>query len=505
MSATLPTEPQKVLTPASSRRAFLKQGAALAAGLAFGLPWFGGCRKTAYEAETIWQELSVALKGTLLRPDYSGFAQKAAPWALQYAQILPQAIASCVSKEDVQTCMRWARKHNVPLVARSGGHSYGGYSTTTGLMIDVSPMKQIRYDPVTELLHVEGGARNRQVFDAGRSLGLSVTHGRCFEVGVAGLTLGGGIGFDMRENGYTCDKLVETEVVLADGSSIVCNETAHSDLFWACRGGGGGNFGIHTSFTFRPFWVQDIAAFQVRWSGGDITGLLRASQQIVATAPRTVGLKLGVVKSKTGASSPLTLYIMGSYHGGNHAQVEQLLAPMLALQTPVSTDIRQTSYWEGNTFLSETGNPEYSHERSRFMKGLLSPAAISTIVSTLQAWPGTSKAATWKFFLLGGAIDDLAPDDTAMIHRGYSMLTSIELEWEDSDSVSTVGRAEQWLDAFHNQMTPFTSPHSYQNFIDPKETDYLHAYYGAHLQRLREVKRRYDPQNVFHFPQSIPV
>ncbi len=294
-TAPLEADPSKYNVPASSRRAFLKQGAVLAAGLAFGLPWFGGCRKTASEAEFIWLELSRELKGTLLRPDYSGFAQKAAPWALQYANVLPQAIASCVSKEDVQACMRWARKHNVPLVARSGGHSYGGYSTTTGLMIDVSPMRQIRYDTATELLHVEGGARNRQVFEAGRALGLSVTHGRCFGV------------------------------------------------------------------------------------------------------------------------------------------------------------------------------------------------------------------ATWKFFLLGGAIDDKQPAETALLHRGYSMLTSIELEWTEKDSASTVARAGQWLDGFHNRRAPFTSPHSYQNFIDPREADSLHAYYGSHLQRLREVKRRYDPQNVFRFPRSIPL
>lgn len=499
------TSSQPLQATFSSRRSFLKQGALLTAGLAVGLPWFGGCRKTTAAIDGIWDELAGSLQGNLMRPDYGGFAYKAAPWALQYASVLPQGIASCISKEDVQTCLRWAQKHGIPFVARSGGHSYGGYSTTTGLMIDVSPLNKVTLDTATGLLRAEGGARNRQVFDAGRSLGLSVTHGRCFEVGVSGLTLGGGIGFDMRENGYTCDKLVETEVVLANGDIITCNERQNSDLFWACRGGGGGNFGIHTSFTFQPFAVGNITVFNVAWKGGNLARLLRASQRMIASAPNELGMKLGISRTKPGSNNPMTLYVMGSHSAGNRAAVEALLQPMLAVQTPVSTDIREMNYWDGNVFLSEEGSPEYSHERSRFIKNYLSDAAIDTILDRMNTWPGTSRAATWKFFLLGGAIDEKHPDEMAMIHRGYKMLSSIELEWNPEDKNSTLAMAQQWLDNFHQQMLPFASPHCYQNFIDPAETDYLNAYYGTNLTRLKEVKRKYDPQNHFRYPQSIPL
>ncbi|RYD51027.1 MAG: FAD-binding oxidoreductase [Sphingobacteriales bacterium] len=489
----------------SSRRSFLKQGGLLAAGLAVGLPWFGGCRKSATEADGIWNELANSLQGSLLRSDYSGFAQKAAPWALQYAAVLPQGIASCASVQDVQTCVRWAQKHSVPFVARSGGHSYGGYSTTTGLMIDLSPMNQIRLEPATGYLSAEGGARNQQVFDRGRELGYSVTHGRCFQVGVGGLTLGGGIGFDMRENGYTCDKLVETEVVLASGERITCNETQNSDLFWACRGAGGGNFGIHTSFTFQPFRISNITVFDIRWKGGDTAGLLRASQQMIANLPNELGMKLSVTRTKIGPNEPLSVAILGSYSAGNRTALEQLLRPMLAVQTPDLTDIRETNYWDGNTFLSEDGTPEYSHERSRFVSNYLTEAAIATIIDQMNAWPGTSRAATWKFFLLGGAIDAKRPDAMAMVHRGHKMLSSIELEWNPQDNGPTLTAAQQWLDRFYLQMVPFASAHCYQNFIDPSETDYLNAYYGSNLERLRQVKRKYDPQNVFRYPQSIPL
>lgn len=497
-TATFPTH--------SSRRTFLKQGTILAAGLALGLPWLSGCRKTPSQSDGIWWELAQQLEGSLLLPEnYRGFVQKAAPWALQYAYILPQAIACCVSARDVQTCIRWARKHKMPLVARSGGHSYGGYSTTTGLMIDLSPMNQVTYEPGTGLLRVAGGARNRDVFHAGNQLGMAIPHGRCFGVGVAGLTLGGGIGFDMREHGYTCDKLVETEVVLANGDIITCNETAHSDLFWACRGAGGGNFGIHTSFSFKPYSVGQIVAYDIQWKGGNTAALLNASQQIIANAPRELGLKLTVLKEAPGAGNPLFVSLLGSLNGGNRVALEQLLQPMFAVQNPIKSEIREMGYWQGNEFISEEGLPEHAHERSRFINGYLTDAAIATIIEQLNAWPGTSVKASWKFFLLGGAIDDRQPEDMAMVHRGYTMLSSIDLEWSKADSAGTVAQAEQWLDHFHNQMAAYTSAHSYQNFIDPKQQDFLHAYYGQNLARLRDVKRKYDPENTFHYAQAIPL
>ncbi len=487
-----------------SRRGFLKSGSLLAAGLALGLPWFGGCTKSVDEAEAIWNELARELKGELLRPDYSGFARRAAPWALQYKDnVLPRAIARCMDKEDVKACILWARKHQIPIVARSGGHSYGGYSTTPGLMIDVSAMNGVLYDPATKLLRAEGGARNRQVFEAGKKYDVSITHGRCFEVGVAGLVLGGGIGFDMRMNGYTCDKLVETEVVLANGDIITCSESQNSDLFWACRGGGGGNFGIHTSFVFKTFGTGTITIFNIIWDERP-EELLLASQRMIANVPDTLGLKLNVTVVKKGGVSKLQVSILGSFQGDKES-LKHILAPMTTVQEPVSVSIEQKSYWEGNEIISEPGEPEYAHERSRFIKSYLTPDAIAVIVDHLRDWPGTSEQASWKFFLLGGAIDSRRPDEMAMVHRGYTMLSSIDLVWSEKDSESVVARNKAWLDRFHEQMLPHTSRHCYQNFIDPRQEDYLYAYYGRNLERLKEVKRKYDPDNIFTYPQAIPL
>ena len=500
---TKPLPARKPKPTLESRRNFFRTGAAIAFGL--GLPstqWLTGCTQSA-DVSPIWNDLATRLQGSLLLPDAGSFIERATPWALQYASTLPQGIAICKSEADVQTCIQWAQANKIPLVARSGGHSYGGYSTTTGLMINVSSMTDIAYNPATKRATVGGGARNRHVFEAFNPLGLGITHGRCLEVGVAGLVLGGGIGFDMRAHGYTCDLLRETRIVLADGRALTCNDKENADLFWACRGAGGGNFGIHTSFTFETFPVNDITVFNIEWTER-IPETFAALQTMVLAAPNSLGVKVSIVARKKGETTTLTLDILGQF-AGSLADFNALLAPVLAVQQPASTTVSKETYWKGQAFISEEGKPEYAHERSRFVKGQLSPDAIRFIIDNLKAWPGTSKAATWKYFLLGGAIDDRKPTDMAFIHRGYPMLSSVELEWNESDNAALLTRNEQWLSNFHDQMEPHTSAHCYQNFIDPSQKDYLQAYYGSSLPQLQAVKRKYDPGNLFSYPQSIPL
>ncbi|MBL8263533.1 MAG: FAD-binding oxidoreductase [Xanthomonadaceae bacterium] len=483
-----------------SRRAFLRAGAGVA--LAAGLPgWLSGCATSPGSGSLPWAELAASLQGKLLLPDSPDFRQVAAPWALQYASKLPQAIAMCASEADVRNSLLWSQAYDVPLVARSGGHSYAGYSTTRGLMINVSQMHAVDIDPSTGLARLGGGSRNRNVYAACRPFGRAVTHGRCKEVGVAGLVLGGGIGFNMRAHGLTCDGLKETRIVLADGRALTCSAHENSDLFWACRGAGGGNFGINTGFTFETFEVGEYTVFELAWAER-LAEVFDALQTMALKAPDTLGMKLSIV-ARAGTTG-LTLSILGQL-AGTRDQLDALLAPVYAVLRPSKQRIESMAYWDAQEFLSEEGYPEYSHERSRFVPESLSPAAIATILDELRAWPGTRVAATWKFFLMGGAIDRLSPADTAFVHRGNAMVSSIELEWTAQDSPAWVEVNQRWLSRFHDRMERYTSSFCYQNFIDPAQQDYLHAYYGANLGRLREVKRRYDPKNVFRYPQSIPV
>jgi len=447
-----------------------------------------------------WDALASALQGRLLRPGQPNFDSASAPWNLRYAGLKPAAVARCLSVEDVRASLLWATNHGVPLVARSGGHSYAGYSLTKGLMIDVSQMRALSLDANTGLVKVAGGARNATVYEALRAPSLAVTHGRCRQVGVAGLALGGGIGFNMRARGLTCDQLVETEIVLASGDILTCNETQNSDLFWACRGAGGGNFGIHTAFTFQTFPVSTVTVYRLAWQA-KTREVLEKLIDVLLTAPDKLGCKVSV-DARPG--KPLEVVLLGQLVG-TPDELNAILAEVTTQFSPISSDIKTVSYWDGQEYLSEDGDPEYSHERSRYVFGNLSAAALDAIFDHMGRWPGTSVGATWKFFLMGGAVAARADDATAYNHRKATMLSSIDLEWSPADSPGLMLKNQAWLSGFHEAMRPHTSEQSYQNFIDDSQRDFLRSYYGDNLERLVQIKRHYDPTNVFCYRQSIPT
>jgi FAD/FMN-containing dehydrogenase len=446
-----------------------------------------------------WQDLAGALQGPVLLPGQAGFARLAQPWNLRYAAILPAGIARCVSGEDVRTCLLWAQANDMPLVARSGGHSYAGYSTTTGLMTDLSLMNQVDYDAGSGLARVGGGARNGDVYAAFRTIGRAITHGRCERVGVAGLTLGGGIGFNQRRHGLTCDQLVEAEVVTASGERVRCNERENADLFWACRGGGGGNFGITTSLTFQTFPVDMVTVFRLIWTT-NLDSLLPAALDLLPTVTDRLGCKLSVISDGSGLSMELLGQLVGSAD-----ELRALLAPLDRLAAPDQETVQTVPYWDGQDFLSEEGEPQYSHERSRYIVQPVPADGSRTILDFMRRWPGTRAEADWKMFLAGGAVAAVPAGATAFVHRTALMISSIELVWTAGDTVGTVARNQEWLAEFHDAMRPFASEGCYQNFIDEAQPDFLRAYYGDNLARLIEVKRRYDPTNLFRFPQSIPL
>lgn len=490
----------------NSRRRFLVTGAKAIAGVAVasqGMQWLTGCSSsTTTDPSPIWAELDASISGDVFLPGSMGYFDRARPWALQYAGTLPAGIAQCANEDDVRTCIVWAKKNGIALVARSGGHSYAAYSMTTGLLLDLSRMNSVTFDGTTGNAIVGGGARNKDAYAALRTKGMAITHGRCKEVGVGGLVLGGGIGFNMRAHGLTCDRLVSTRIVTADGTVQVCSATENTDLFWAIRGGGGGNFGVHTQFEFAPFPAPTITVFNITWDS-KLEEVFTELQQMALAAPTTLGLKVSVIATPNGATQMLVVNILGQLVG-TQSELGSLLQSTLNVAAPASSTVSTLEYWDGQEFLSEEGDPEYSHERSRFATSALTPTAITTIFRNMRAWPGTSVAGTWKYFLMGGEINTMAAADTAFVHRGSTMITSIDLEWMPADEGAVLSANYAWLDAFHEEMASYTSAHCYQNFIDRRQTNYLDAYYGANLDRLKRVKQLVDPTNMFTYPQAIP-
>jgi FAD/FMN-containing dehydrogenase len=498
----VPDRPDAV-TARLGRRAFLRGLGGLAGTVALGplaAPAAGTANKISGRD---WADLRRGLKGDILRPGDRAFALAAQPHNLRYAATLPTAIARCRTAEDVIAAIRFARGHDLPLVARSGGHSYAGYSTTTGLLIDLSLLADATIDPETGIARIGGGIDNGRFYRAMKRAGVATTHGRCPSVGAAGFLLGGGIGFGMRAHGIGADQLVETELVTAAGDRLVANARNNPDLFWACRGAGGGNFGINTGFSLQTFPVDRITVLRLTWTT-NVEAVAPALVAALQAAPEGLGCRVAlrpVAPQKHGASRDVTVGLLGQFTG-TPDEAADLLAPALKVATPAASRIENRSYWDGQEFLAEPSHPNFFQERSRFLTAL-TPAFFTTAFAWLRRAPAAGKDVGLALFQVGGRVNAVAPGDTAFVHRSASWLAAINLGWVEKDRPTLAGM-RAWQDGFYEALLKLTSGGAYQNFSDPSLADWQQAYYGTNLPRLCAVKAKLDPDFVFRFPQAIP-
>ena len=262
-----------------------------------------------------------------------------------------------------------------------------------------------------------GAARNRDVASTLQPLEVTISAGRCPGVAVAGLTLGGGFGFSARQLGLTADALVETELVTADGKVLTCNATENPDLFWACRGGGGGNFGINTSFTFRTTPVGDVSVYRCTWKSVDAAALLDTFQRVLAGAPDGFSMRLGF-GAATRPQDPVSLEAIGQYFGPS-TQLADLLAPVFAIAPPTTREVRDVTYWEGKDLLADNEGPSTFTERSLFAPQPIESGGLAALARMLHEVPSTTgpSSASLKVFSWGGAINRVAPTATAFVHR----------------------------------------------------------------------------------------
>ena len=386
------------------------------------------------------------------------------------------------------------------LVARSGGHSYAGYSTTTGLMISLADLDDVSFDASTDIVAIGGGVRNEGVYSALEQADATLTHGRCPTVGAAGFLLGGGIGFNMRLFGIGSDHLVATDLVTADGAIVSASPTENPDLFWACRGGGGGNFGINTEFRVRTFPAEPRTYFWLHWPNAS-ERLFAALLAALDAAPPTLGSRLSLDTSPDlpGVSIKLIGQIAGS-----RAEANAILDPALALATPEHHEVLTVDYWTAETVLLDTDGPFSFHERSRFVTDPLGEDFAGVAMDWMRRWPGSGDSGDLVLFQTGGRINDIAPEATAFVHRNSRWLLVVSASWSEDDPADVVDRARAWQDGFYADLGRFARGGAYQNFTDPVLQDWAEAYYGTNLPRLRAIKRAVDPDNVFRFAQSIP-
>ena len=393
-------------------------------------------------------------------------------------------------------------------MVRGGGHSYAGYSMGEGLMIDVSLLKRFSWDGSRSRLTVESGARNGDVYNVLRAENRALTHGRCPTVGIAGFLLGGGIGFNMRLHGVGSDNLVASDIVTADGKTLRLSAEENPDLFWACRGGGGGNFGINTAFTLDTVPADRVTAFEIKWatSRDEAEQIAVTLMSALDGVDGRLGSRFRLAQDRTQpAASEAGINVLGQWHGPER-EVRALLGGMLALNKP-AVRIEERAYWDAQDFLLEWEGPFRFIERSAFLTQKLDAAAIAKAFDGLWQWKGSADPALSpdvRFFQTGGRMNDIAADATAFVHRDSRWLMDLGMPWSANDLPDRVQSNKDWLDGFFAAMSRYGNGGSYQNFADPALTDWRTAYYGTNLTRLRQIKRRYDPNNLFKFDQSIP-
>lgn len=458
---------------------------------------------------TAWTDLGSRLQGWLLRPGDPMYPAATIINATRFLTTMPQGIAVCANPTDVATCVSWARETGIPFAIRSGGHNYAGYSNSSGLVIDVRPLNQVTADQETGIVTAGGGANNA---DAGRVLGpagLYVAGGRCPTVGISGLTLGGGWGFSNRHLGLTCDNLVSTELITASGELVTASATENPDLFWAVRGAAGGNFGVHTSFTFQAVPAGDVTVFNLRWRGGDTLGLMLAIQDFHINAPREVGMRTAVspvaLMPASGTPGPLEITLLG-LAWNPAAAVNELLAPIIAIQAPDRQSVQTMPFPAARDALA-TDTPNGTYDlKNGFATSALPESLLAAALDDLQRMPGVPSRAqesTFGFFGWGGAVNDPAPDAMAFVHRNAVMLVKTEILWNPLDDPALIAANVEWNQAAFARLAPHLTG-AYQNFPDRTRTDWAEAYYGSNLSRLRDVKREWDPGNLFQYGQSIP-
>jgi FAD/FMN-containing dehydrogenase len=493
-----------------SRRHFLAGGTAVAAGLSLaGAPAFARAT-TRQPCPTAWRQLAEKLSGPVLRADSFDLSQVVTTANLRYAGNLPDGIALCRSPEDVAAAIAWCNDNSFPLVVQAGGHSYAGYSMRKGgLMINLLLMRSAKLENGS--LTVAAGMRNQDLYAILEPNKLAVTHGRCSTVGAAGFLLGGGIGFNMRAHGLGCDQLVASEIVTADGKIRTIGPRASGidgDLYWACRGAGGGNFGVNTSFTLSTFPAEPLTVFALTWTPATHNAEKVAAALIPALeqAPIGLGSRMSLQAPhprRRAQGAGVGINLIGQFKGSAKG-LDDILAPAYAVAKPQQAMIwSDAPYWLAQKLLTEGEGATYFQERSVFVAPGQAAKATAQTFHHLLTWPGTSGGADLRFFQTGGKINDTDAKATAFAHRTSAWIMDVGLTWGALDPPHAVVLARDWQERFYAAVRPFSTGGAYQNFADPSLTDWRRAYYGDNLDRLQDIKTRVDPTRRFDFPQAI--
>jgi FAD/FMN-containing dehydrogenase len=443
----------------------------------------------------------------------------------------PAGIAYCATPQDVSACVTFVREHGIAVAVRSGGHSYGGWSGSAGLVIDVSRLNEITFDQAAGTVLAGSGTMLVDFYGALAAHGRAVPGGSCPTVGIAGLALGGGVGVVGRLLGLTCDNLLAVQIVTADGAVRDVSPASDPDLFWACQGGGGGSFGVVTAFTFRTHPAPDLTLFYLTWPWSQAAAVISAWQSWAPSAPDELWSNLHLTAAP-GGSEP-SISVGGTYAGGSgelaallgrlyakagaqpataFSQAEPYLTVMLVEAGCASLTVEQCRLPSQGPAGVLGREPELA--KSDFYTTAIPAEGISTLLSHVEQMQQVAAArgavGAVAFDAFGGAINRVSPAATAFVHRDTLFLAQYSTGWRSDVPGAALASAPvqaqlAWLESLHAAMQPYASGQAYQNYADPDLADWQRAYYGANYPRLQAVKAAVDPGDMFRFPQSIEL
>jgi FAD/FMN-containing dehydrogenase len=451
-------------------------------------------------------ELGQELQGELIRPEDSGYDEARAIWNGAHDR-RPALIVRCAGVEDVRHAVGFARSEGLEVAVRGGGHSIPGFSTVDGgIVIDLSPMKGIKVDEKKSTVVAEGGLTWGELDAETQKHGLAVTGGLVSTTGVAGFTLGGGIGWLMRKHGLACDNLRSAEIVTADGQAITASADENADLFWGLRGGGG-NFGIVTSFEFDLHSVgPTVAAGPIFYPGDDAAEILRRYREIAAELPDEMTTLVNLLTAPPAPFLPedwhgkKLIAVIGCYAGPSDEGLKAM-QPLRELAEPVADLFGEMPYVQMQGLIDDL----YPRGTKAYMKaGYMSDLddhAIETLVSHHQD-EAIAPSAELHIHHFGGAVARVGDEETAYGERQAPYVLNLLGFSHDDGGMEP---HSEWANRVYGDLEPSLTGGAYINFLSSEGEERVKAAYGAEkFDRLQALKDRYDPTNLFHLNQNVP-
>lgn len=493
-----------------SRRALLGTAAAVPASRLLG------------PGAVAWSRLGRHLTGDLVLPSDPRYATARQLDLMQFDTIAPQAVAYCADARDAALCLAFAQQNGIAPAVRSGGHSAAGYSTGTGLVVDVSRLDSVRVGGGSVTLGP--GAQNVDVLNTLADSGLALTGGACPTVAAGGFVQGGGLGFLTRTLGMACDALTSATVVLASGEAVTASAREHPDLFWALRGGGGGNFGVVTSYTLTPSFLSQVVTARLGYTYDRALDMLDGYSRWLTECPRTIG-SAAVVTLADAAPGNVPVPSVVVVSTGSPAELDAALARLDSLTgAPAARQTSVVSYRDLMTGIFGCAGraTEECHRSDVFPRGQLPRTAFALERSRLvrddvprEGWARVlalfddqrvsgGQTHGLQVLPIDGAVRDLDRTATAFVHRDSRFSVNFQgfmARGPVTDELRAAAKA--WVDAGFAAVDPLSSGEAYQNFIDPDLADWKTSYYAENYPRLVKTKNSYDPNGLFGFAQGI--